>query len=94
MSKIIFSPTDDDIKSAEEKFAESLAHAQIGMFHLLENDVRIFVEFLQFMIFHADVIRLINRSNKSRNWLISLKLCWIIINNVQMFSECSSRICR
>jgi endophilin-A len=31
---------DDDVKSAEEKFAESLQHAQIGMFHLLENDVR------------------------------------------------------
>jgi hypothetical protein len=30
---------DDDIKSAEEKFAESLHHAQMGMFNLLENDV-------------------------------------------------------
>jgi hypothetical protein len=31
---------DDEIKSAEEKFAESLQHAQMGMYHLLENDVR------------------------------------------------------
>jgi endophilin-A len=31
--------TDDEIKHAEEKFAESLAHAQIGMHHLLSNDV-------------------------------------------------------
>ncbi|KAG5672236.1 hypothetical protein PVAND_002378 [Polypedilum vanderplanki] len=30
---------DDEIKSAEEKFAESLQQAQIGMYHLLENDV-------------------------------------------------------
>jgi hypothetical protein len=30
---------DDEIKSAEEKFAESLQHAQMGMYHLLENDV-------------------------------------------------------
>ncbi|CAB3373775.1 Hypothetical predicted protein [Cloeon dipterum] len=30
---------DDDIKQAEEKFAESLHLAQIGMFNLLENDV-------------------------------------------------------
>lgn len=30
---------DDEVKSAEEKFAESLQHAQIGMYHLLENDV-------------------------------------------------------
>lgn len=32
--------TDDDIKTAEEKFAESLHLAQVGMFNLLENDVR------------------------------------------------------
>lgn len=31
--------TDDEIKHAEEKFAESLQHAQIGMHHLLSNDV-------------------------------------------------------
>jgi len=31
---------DDEIKGAEEKFAESLQHAQMGMYHLLENDVR------------------------------------------------------
>lgn len=31
--------TDDDIKTAEDKFAESLHLAQLGMFNLLENDV-------------------------------------------------------
>lgn len=36
--KITFRP-DDEIKGAEEKFAESLQLAQMGMFHLLENDV-------------------------------------------------------
>ena len=34
---------DDEIRSAEEKFAESHTHAQMGMFHLLENDVRAFL---------------------------------------------------
>ncbi|XP_066247168.1 endophilin-A isoform X3 [Euwallacea similis] len=31
--------TDEEIKTAEEKFAESLHLAQVGMFNLLENDV-------------------------------------------------------
>jgi hypothetical protein len=32
--------SDDEIKTAEDKFAESLHLAQMGMFNLLENDVR------------------------------------------------------
>ena len=31
--------SDDEIRQAEEKFAESLQLAQVGMFNLLENDV-------------------------------------------------------
>lgn len=42
---ILFILPDDEIKGAEEKFAESLAHAQMGMFHLLENDVRTYESF-------------------------------------------------
>lgn len=41
MFKKFFNPYNqvDEIKSAEEKFAESLQLAQMGMYHLLENDV-------------------------------------------------------
>jgi endophilin-A len=33
--------TDEEIRLAEEKFAESLHLAQVGMYHILENDVRL-----------------------------------------------------
>lgn len=33
--------SDDEIRQAEEKFAESLHLAQMGMFNLLENDVSV-----------------------------------------------------
>lgn len=39
--------SDDEIKMAEDKFAESLHLAQMGMFNLLENDVS---KSLQFVI--------------------------------------------
>lgn len=31
--------TDEEVRGAEEKFAESLQLAQVGMYNLLENDV-------------------------------------------------------
>jgi endophilin-A len=33
--------TDDEIRGAEDKFAESWQLAQMGMYNLLENDVSI-----------------------------------------------------
>lgn len=35
--------SDDEIRQAEEKFAESLHLAQLGMFNLLENDVSVVI---------------------------------------------------
>lgn len=45
--------TDEEIRGAEEKFAESLLLAQTGMYNLLANDVSfvILVTILQFVIF-------------------------------------------
>lgn len=38
--------SDDEIRQAEEKFAESLHLAQMGMFNLLENDVSLLFSFV------------------------------------------------
>lgn len=45
--------TDDEIKLAEDKFAESLHLAQMGMYNLLENDVSKKVTFLFSRIFRS-----------------------------------------
>lgn len=37
--------TDDEVRGAEDKFAESLHLAQLGMYNLLENDVSIVQKF-------------------------------------------------
>ena len=48
--------TDEEIKLSEDKFAESLHLAQMGMFNLLENDVSwkttlsLFLYFVFFLI--------------------------------------------
>lgn len=41
---IIPDVSDEEIKGAEEKFAESLYLAQMGMFNLLDNDVSILIQ--------------------------------------------------
>lgn len=38
-NRFLFHISDDEIKQAEEKFAESLHLAQMGMFNLFENEV-------------------------------------------------------
>lgn len=48
MSVKINHTVDDEIRSAEEKFAESHTHAQMGMFHLLENDVSAFLMMINY----------------------------------------------
>lgn len=45
--------TDDEVKQAEEKFAESLHLAQLGMFNLLENDVSKFCFLFLSLIFFS-----------------------------------------
>uniref|UniRef100_U5EXT4 Endophilin-A n=1 Tax=Corethrella appendiculata TaxID=1370023 RepID=U5EXT4_9DIPT len=58
--------TDDEIRSAEEKFAESLQLAQVGMFNLLENDIEqvtqlhIFAEaLLDYHLQCADILKVL-----------------------------------
>lgn len=58
--------TDDEIRSAEEKFAESLQLAQVGMYNLLENDVEQVSQLVTFaeglLDFHqqcADILRVL-----------------------------------
>lgn len=48
---------DDDIKMAEDKFAESLHLAQLGMFNLLENDVSYFDLHNQFFLNNVIIFR-------------------------------------
>ncbi|EAT46334.1 AAEL002469-PB [Aedes aegypti] len=66
--------TDDEIRSAEEKFAESLQLAQVGMYNLLENDVEQVSQLVTFaeglLEFHsqcADILRvLVETLNEKR----------------------------
>ncbi|EAT46333.1 AAEL002469-PA [Aedes aegypti] len=65
---------DDEIRSAEEKFAESLQLAQVGMYNLLENDVEQVSQLVTFaeglLEFHsqcADILRvLVETLNEKR----------------------------
>ncbi len=65
--------TDEEVKQAEEKFAESLHLAQLGMFNLLENDVSLYESIprnLTKILFRAEVrlkIIFIGRTNFSVN---------------------------
>ncbi|XP_062562714.1 endophilin-A-like isoform X3 [Armigeres subalbatus] len=66
--------TDDEIRSAEEKFAESLQLAQVGMYNLLENDVEQVSQLVTFaeglLEFHSqcsDILRvLVETLNEKR----------------------------
>lgn len=66
--------TDDEIRSAEEKFAESLQLAQVGMYNLLENDVEQVSQLVTFaegmLDFHSqcsDILRvLVETLNEKR----------------------------
>lgn len=60
--------TDDEIKAAEDKFAESLQLAQTGMFNLLENDVSWIKSLFRF---NNKQISIHHRSNKYLSWLRS-----------------------
>lgn len=69
--------TDDEIKAAEDKFAESLHLAQTGMFNLLENDVSdLFTSFFFFFILPTKIKYLClcdgRRWNKYLSWQHSL----------------------
>ncbi|XP_062533479.1 endophilin-A-like isoform X5 [Armigeres subalbatus] len=65
---------DDEIRSAEEKFAESLQLAQVGMYNLLENDVEQVSQLVTFaeglLEFHSqcsDILRvLVETLNEKR----------------------------
>ncbi|XP_065078001.1 endophilin-A isoform X6 [Ochlerotatus camptorhynchus] len=65
---------DDEIRSAEEKFAESLQLAQVGMYNLLENDVEQVSQLVTFaegmLDFHSqcsDILRvLVETLNEKR----------------------------
>ncbi|XP_072155496.1 endophilin-A isoform X5 [Bemisia tabaci] len=56
--------TDDEVKQAEEKFAESLHLAQLGMFNLLENDVEQISQLTTFaeglLDYHQQCVEILN----------------------------------
>lgn len=82
--------SDDEIKGAEEKFAESLQHAQMGMYHLLENDV------CKIEVVHIKSlnVKFLLRSSKFPKWHTSQRLCWTIISSALRFFEDWSKICK
>lgn len=60
--------TDEEIKMSEDKFAESLHLAQMGMFNLLENDVSfviILILFFKISCLYLRRIYFLGRTNFS-----------------------------
>uniref|UniRef100_A0A336M0V0 Endophilin-A n=1 Tax=Culicoides sonorensis TaxID=179676 RepID=A0A336M0V0_CULSO len=61
--------TDDEIRGAEEKFAESLQLAQIGMFNLLENDSEQISQLASFaealLDYHQQCIEILKNLNET-----------------------------
>lgn len=60
--------TDEEIRGAEEKFAESLHAAQMGMFNLLENDVRTIIDGIDGWYFISRIFPVPCRWNKCHSW--------------------------
>lgn len=66
----------------------------MGMFHLLENDVRIYSIILKRFCIDLTYILKKCRSSKYPKWLTSLRLCWTITSNVQRSSRDWLRQCK